>query len=79
MILREPYSTKSDIWALGCVLYELCMLKPAFTSKDDVKIAKYEPVSLKYSKSLRMIIFELLSTEENDRPAAADILKMPIV
>lgn len=23
----QPYTTKSDIWALGCVIYELCTLK----------------------------------------------------
>lgn len=23
----EPYTTKSDIWALGCVVYELCTLR----------------------------------------------------
>lgn len=26
----EAYSTKTDIWSLGCVIFEMCMLKPPF-------------------------------------------------
>ena len=35
----KPYSYKGDVWALGCVLYELCTLKVAFAASCFPRVA----------------------------------------
>ena len=29
----KKYNSKSDVWAVGCILYELCTLRRAFEAK----------------------------------------------
>ena len=38
LVQEERYSYKSDVWAIGCILYELCYLKRAFDGENMVKI-----------------------------------------
>ncbi|XP_044215159.1 serine/threonine-protein kinase Nek1-like [Thunnus albacares] len=78
---KKPYNNKSDIWALGCVLYEMCTLKPAFNADNsmdlEVKIVRglYPPVSGCYSQELRSLMAQLLKPNSTERPSVSSILE----
>ncbi|XP_078459010.1 uncharacterized protein LOC144724052 [Lampetra planeri] len=78
-----PYSSKSDVWALGCLLYELCALRPAFEASNIIslfyKIMRGEPDPLdeSYSCDVRALVALLLSRSPEDRPGASAVLASP--
>ncbi|XP_063725434.1 serine/threonine-protein kinase Nek4-like isoform X3 [Symsagittifera roscoffensis] len=80
-----PYSYKSDIWSLGCILYEMTSLKHAFTahafSSLVHKIINGEPPKMPtgYSKGVCDLISRMLNREIEARPSARDILQTPFV
>ena len=83
---RQPYSSKADMWALGCVLFELCALRPAFVAQNmemlmaKIKNGQYEHgMPVHYSQDLRDLVVSLLSIDEHLRPSAASILKLPFL
>ncbi|KAL4463886.1 hypothetical protein ABPG74_005823 [Tetrahymena malaccensis] len=76
----KPYTYKSDIWALGCVLYELCALEHAFESNNLLglifKIVQQNISDIPsiYSKELNDLIHKLLNKNEQERPVINEIL-----
>lgn len=81
----EPYNWKSDIWALGCVLYELCMLKHAFESSSLLGLVykivsdHYEPIPSCYSPQLNDLIRQLLMKSAESRPTINQLFAIPYV
>jgi NIMA (never in mitosis gene a)-related kinase len=74
---NQPYTFKSDVWALGCVLYELCTLKHAFSADNLLGLVykivqdKYEPIPACYSPELQALISALLNKNAQERPSVA--------
>uniref|UniRef100_A0A8C4R4I0 non-specific serine/threonine protein kinase n=1 Tax=Eptatretus burgeri TaxID=7764 RepID=A0A8C4R4I0_EPTBU len=82
---NKPYNHKSDMWALGCVLYELCTLRHAFEAGNMknlvLKIVRgaYPPISTSFSPGLRVLIGRLLGRSPRLRPSAAQVLQSSLL
>ncbi|XP_067572685.1 serine/threonine-protein kinase Nek8 isoform X2 [Pseudorca crassidens] len=80
----KPYNQKSDIWALGCVLYELASLKRAFEAANlpalvlKIMSGTFAPISDRYSPELRQLVLSLLSLEPAQRPPLSHIMAQPL-
>ncbi len=80
-----PYNDKSDVWSLGCVLYEMVTLRHPFEGKTKVEIyekiinSNYEGIDKYYSLELRRIIDLLLIKDEKKRPKISEILSLNII
>lgn len=82
IVSDQPYTHKSDIWSLGCIIYELCKLAPPFDAKtqwsliEKIKIGRYEPMPNQYSPILRAIVDSCLKLDHTKRPDTAELLTM---
>jgi hypothetical protein len=81
----EQYGPHSDIWALGCIIYEMCTKTPPFNAKthfeliSKIKLGRYPDIPSCYSAELRKVIASCLQTTPLDRPDTAALLNLPIV
>ncbi|ORX93540.1 kinase-like protein, partial [Basidiobolus meristosporus CBS 931.73] len=76
----STYDQKTDIWALGCVLYELCSLQHPFIAKDiktlvgKISENNYIPLPRQYSSDIRYLVSWMLSYETVKRPDIGEVL-----
>jgi len=81
----EKYTLKSDIWSLGCIIYELCSREPPFNAKSHfqlvqrIKEGKIAPLPPVYSAELMAVIKDCLRVNPDRRPDTASLLNLPVV
>ncbi len=80
---EKPYNQKSDIWSVGCILYELLTLRHAFDG-NSMKSLVYKilkgvppPISEAYSPEIRALVSEMLTKDPAKRPSIRLILDKP--
>ncbi|XP_069142325.1 serine/threonine-protein kinase Nek4-like isoform X3 [Argopecten irradians] len=78
---NKPYNHKSDVWALGCCVYEMATLKHAFNAKDmnslvyKILRGKMPPMPKQYTPELLQIIKNMLHQDPEKRPTVNRILR----
>ncbi len=81
----KPYEYKSDIWSMGCVLYEICSLLPPFRGKNldqlynSVMKGTFDPIPKFYSSDLANIISSMIKVNSSIRPSCESILNNQIL
>ena len=82
---EKPYDSKSDVWSLGCVIYEMIALRPPFQAKSMEELYKkvmrgiYPKISSRYSEDLSDALKLMIQVEVGARPTCDELLKMPMI
>jgi serine/threonine protein kinase len=79
---HKSYNAASDMWALGCIVFEMCSGRPPFLANDmqglarKVRFNASPTIGSAYSRDLASLVKRLLSKDPRNRPTAHSILQM---
>eukprot|EP01006_Ploeotia_vitrea_P009739 TRINITY_DN24164_c0_g1_i1.p1 TRINITY_DN24164_c0_g1~~TRINITY_DN24164_c0_g1_i1.p1 ORF type:complete len:751 (-),score=48.43 TRINITY_DN24164_c0_g1_i1:372-2624(-) len=82
LIENQPYNAKSDIWALGCILFELCTLTKPFKAASMAELimkivgGQVPPIPKNYSPELQYLVNQCLQQEPESRISLTEILSL---
>ncbi|CDW86995.1 serine threonine-protein kinase nek2 [Stylonychia lemnae] len=84
-INESEYNEKSDIWSLGCIVYEMAALRPPFQAENSLSLAlkiksgQFNKLPTRYSEELNRSIRWMLNVDPKKRPNVEDLLNLPAI
>ena len=82
---NKPYNDRSDVWSMGCLLYEMASLRCPFDARDMrglvIKILRgaYPPLPKAFSPGLGQLVGRCLHRQPSQRPSVNELLALPVV
>ncbi|CAK5226949.1 unnamed protein product [Aphanomyces euteiches] len=80
------YNHKTDVWSLGCVLYEMITQTHAFDGRNqkqlfqNIAYSTYDSSRLETcTPALKKLVMDMLAKTPRDRPSVNAILKLPLL
>jgi len=76
---KQRYDEMSDVWSLGCLIYELCALHPPFTARNQnelyskIKTGQFRRIPSKYPDELQQTIQKMLYLKPQMRPTVQEL------
>ena len=79
--MEKPYGLKSDIWSLGCVLYEIISLHCPFRGENVVElynkilVGEFSRIPNKFSDELNWIVLHMINLDIDKRLSCDELLR----
>ena len=83
--IDKPYNNKTDIWSVGCIIYEMCNLNPPFRGTslinlyNNIQKGEYKNIHSFYSKDLKFVISQMIIVEPNKRISCDKLLELNVI
>ena len=82
VVNAQPYQPESDVWSLGCLLYELCAMKKPFSTDggqmgimSQILTAQPADIPKSYSLDLDNLVKQMLTKDMSKRPNITKIMQ----
>ncbi|XP_069472660.1 mitogen-activated protein kinase kinase kinase 19 isoform X2 [Ambystoma mexicanum] len=87
VINSSGYGTKSDIWSVGCTVFEMATGKPPLAHMDRLPAMFYigaqrgqmPSLPSHFSENAREFVDSCLNRDQNERPSASQLLQHPFI